>query len=114
IALGAGLRPVQSLAGLNHRVRGLLRVRDGERGAFGERADEGADRRGMVGNRGPACDEDQLVVGRDTEPIDWDDSRVEAPLLEVHALDVAKAAQDRVDLAADQGGQEVEAYVHLL
>src|SRR4029453_13563934 len=42
------------------------------------------------------------------------DARIEAPLLEVHSLDVAEAAQDGVDLAADQRRQQVEADVDLL
>ena len=58
-------------------------------------------------------DQDELVVGRDSELVHGHDTRVETPLLEVDPLDVPVAAEDGVDLPPDQGGQQVEADVDL-
>ncbi len=50
-------------------------------------------------------DQDELVVGRDSELVHGHDARVKTPLLEVDPLDVPVAAEDGIDLAPDQGGQ---------
>ena len=111
VDLSPRLHRIEALAGGEHRVRRLLRVLDRVRGAHRERGDEAADRLGVVLDRGAPGDQDELVVGRDAELVDRDDARVESALLEVDALDVPEAAQDRVDPAADQGGEQVEADV---
>jgi hypothetical protein len=87
---------------------------DRVRVALRQRRDEGSDPVRVLIDLGGVRDQDELVVGRDTELVDRDHPGVEPAQREVDPLDVPEGAEDRVDLAADQGRQQVEPDVHLV
>ena len=89
-------------------------VAGGRIGAAREGGEELADRPGVGGDRVLVGDEDELVVGRDAEPVDGDDPGVEAALGEIDALDVQEAAEHGVGASCDQRLHQVEADVDLV
>ena len=105
---------IESLAGVEDELGGLVRMSDGVLGALRQPGDEGPDPIRILLDREPARDQDELVVGRNAELVNRDDPRVEAAEAQVDPLDVPEASEDRVDLAADQRRQQVETDVHLV
>ena len=69
---------------------------------------------GIVGDLLAAGDEDELVVGGDAELVDRLYEGLLARELELHALDVAEAAEHRLGATAEHRLQQVEADVDLL